>query len=250
MAAAPSNNRYSAPPPPRPAEPLDGILLVDKPSGPTSHDIVALIRRRFRIPKVGHGGTLDPLATGLLIILLGKGTKLSDRFMGSDKTYTGSMRLGVETNTQDADGEVTREADPSGITRADLQAAMDAMRGDSFQMPPMVSAIKVKGVPLYKYARKGETIAREPRLIHLYEFRVTAFTPPEAAFTVTCTKGTYVRTLCADLGTTLGCGAHLAALRRSRSGDLTVEQTVTVPELEAMSPAALAARVLPIRMFV
>ncbi len=241
--------RYSAPTPPRDMDRFDGVLVVDKPSGPTSHDIVDLVRHQFRIRKVGHGGTLDPLATGLLIILLGKGTKISSRFMGSDKTYTGTLRLGIETNSQDADGEVTREADPSGVTEAALQAAMDAKLGDSFQIPPMVSAIKVKGVPLYKHARQGRTIERDARLIHLYEFHVTAFTPPDASFTVTCTKGTYVRTLAADIGTGLGCGAHLTALRRTRSGDLTLDGAVTIDELEQMTLNALAERVLPLRTF-
>ncbi len=241
--------RFGAPPPPRDPDRFDGVLVVDKPSGPTSHDVVDLVRRRFRIPKVGHGGTLDPMATGLLIILLGKGTKLSDRFMGTDKTYIGAMRLGIETDTQDADGVVTREADPSAVTEAALSAGMASKLGDSFQMPPMVSAIKIKGVPLYKHARKGITVDREPRLIHLYEFRLTAFTPPVAEFTVSCTKGTYVRTLCADIGAALGCGAHLTALRRTRSGELTLEQATTAAAIAAMTPEQLLQHVRPIASF-
>ncbi len=162
--------------------PLDGLLLVDKPSGPTSHDIVAQIRRRFRIPKVGHGGTLDPMATGLLVILLGKGTKVSERVMGHDKTYEGVFRLGIETDSQDADGRVVAEKDPSAVTAEQIAAQMSARLGDQMQTPPMVSAIKLNGVPLYKLARKGQTVERAAKLVHLYRFDLLEFTPPDVRF--------------------------------------------------------------------
>ncbi len=241
--------RYKAPAPPRDADPFDGVLPVDKPSGPTSHDIVAAVRRRFGIRKVGHGGTLDPLATGLLILLLGRGTKCSARFIGADKTYTGTLRLGVTTNTLDADGEVVEEHPIDGVTAERLQTEMDSRRGDSFQTPPMVSAVKVDGVPLYKHARQGRVIEREPRLIHVYDFRLTGFEPPHADFTMTCTKGTYVRALCADIGEALGCGAHLTALRRTRSGDFDIDRAIPFDTLMTLEPDALCGRIIPLGQF-
>ncbi len=240
---------HNTPPPPRPADPMDGVLPVDKPSGPTSHDIVAAVRRTFGIAKVGHGGTLDPMATGLLVLLLGKGTKLSARLMGSDKTYTGTLRLGTTTNTLDADGDILATHPFEGITAEQVAAQMTARQGDSMQTPPMVSAVKVDGIPLYKHARKGHTVEREARLIHVYEFRLTRFAPPEADFTLTCTKGTYVRTLCADIGDALGCGAHLSALRRTRSGDLSLEQATPFQALLDMPVESFRERILPMRMF-
>ncbi|MBA4388027.1 MAG: tRNA pseudouridine(55) synthase TruB [Verrucomicrobia bacterium] len=239
-----TNNRQFRPPAPRAPDPFDGILLVDKPAGPTSHDIVDSIRRKFGFNKVGHGGTLDPQATGLLVILLGKGTKLSDRFMGADKVYEGTMRLGIETDTQDAQGKTTREADATAVTAEQLQAAMGKFTGDIMQTPPMVSAAKVGGVPLYKLARKGKTVPREPKLIHVYEFKLLDFKPPDASFIIRCTKGTYVRTLCSDVGAALGCGAHLAQLRRLQSGDFKIEECSTLDSLLAMSLEQLVDKVI------
>jgi tRNA pseudouridine55 synthase len=233
------------PPPPLPVlGPLDGLLLVDKPCGPTSHDIVAKIRRHFRIPKVGHGGTLDPMATGLLVLLLGKGTKISDRVMGHDKTYEGVFRLGVETDSQDADGQVVAAKDPAAVTAEHVAAQMQQRLGDQMQTPPMVSAIKINGVPLYKLARKGQTVERPPKLIHLYRFELLDFTPPDVRFAVECTKGTYVRTLAHDIGQALGVGAHLVQLRRTRIGRLDIAQATPLDELLALS--SLEAKVLPL----
>jgi tRNA pseudouridine55 synthase len=226
--------------------PWDGILLVDKPAGPTSHDIVDRVRRHFRIEKVGHGGTLDPMATGLLVLLLGRGTKLSNVVMGSDKVYEGTLHLGVATDTEDVDGEILAEADASGVTREQLEAEMKKLTGDIMQTPPMVSAIKKNGVPLYKLARKGQTVEREPRLIHVYEFVLLDFAPPQARFRLRCTKGTYVRTICADIGRALGCGAHLRELRRTQSGSLKVDAALPLAALLAMNLDQLAARVIPI----
>ena len=214
--------------------PLDGLLLVDKPSGPTSHDIVAQIRRRFRIAKVGHGGTLDPMATGLLVILLGKGTKISERVMGHDKTYAGTFRLGLETDSQDADGRVVAEKDASAVTADQVRAQMQARLGDQLQTPPMVSAIKLNGVPLYKLARKGETVERQPKLIHVYRFELLEFTPPDVRFVVECTKGTYVRTLAHDIGQALGVGGHLCQLRRTRIGRIDVANAFALDDLLAL----------------
>ena len=228
------------------ADPLDGVLLVDKPAGFTSHDVVAKFRSAFRLKKVGHGGTLDPSATGLLILLLGRGTKLSDRIMGGDKAYEGTLKLGIATATQDADGEITQERDASRVTREMLEAEMNRLKGDSMQMPPMVSAIKQNGVPLYKLARKGIDVERSARLIHLYDFRLLNFSSPCADFSVRCTKGTYVRTLCADIGESLGCGAHLVQLRRTRSGGLSLNDALPLADILQMTRGQLRERIIPI----
>ncbi len=224
--------------------PLDGLLLVDKPSGPTSHDVVAQIRRRFRIPKVGHGGTLDPMATGLLIILLGKATKISERVMGHDKTYEGVFRLGIETDSQDADGQIVAEKDAASIAADQVVAQMNARLGDQMQTPPMVSAVKIKGVPLYKLARQGETVPRQPKLIHVYRFDLLAYAPPDVRFAVACTKGTYVRTLAHDIGQALGVGAHLVQLRRTRIGRFGVADAAPLDAL--LARPSLEGNILPL----
>ncbi|MBN1672250.1 MAG: tRNA pseudouridine(55) synthase TruB [Kiritimatiellae bacterium] len=238
--------RAGPPAPPRALDPFDGVLPVDKPAGPTSHDIVDLMRRRFRFKKVGHGGTLDPQATGLLVLLLGRGTKLSETFMNADKTYEGHMHLGVATDSQDAQGKVIREGDCSGITRARVEEEMAKFLGDIMQTPPMVSAVKKDGVPLYKLARKGKTVERKPKLIHVYEFDLLEFDPPQVFFRLRCTKGTYVRTICADIGEKLGCGAHLAQLRRMRSGGLHVDDALPVEQLREMTREDLLPRIIPV----
>lgn len=225
----------------------DGLLLIDKPTGMTSHDMVDGVRRMFRFAKVGHGGTLDPLATGLLVLLIGKATRLFDIVMGGDKTYEGVMRLGVETDTEDRDGQITAQKDASGVTVDQLTASMAARKGDLMQTPPMVSAIKRDGVPLYKLARSGKTVEREPRLIHVYDFQLLGFTPPDARFRLTCTKGTYVRTLCADIGRELGCGACLDELRRTASGPHTVDQAISLETLRTLTRPDLESRILPSR---
>jgi len=229
---------------------FNGVLLIDKPAGPTSHDIVHKIRRTFAIPKVGHGGTLDPAATGLLVLLLGKGTKLSDAIMGGDKGYSGTMLLGLTTASQDTDGETLEERPWDGVTREQLAAEMAALLGDTYQLPPMVSAVKVKGVPLYKSARKGQEIERKERLIHLYRFDLLTFDPPYATFDVASTKGTYVRTLCHDVGQKLGCGACLSNLRRTRSGAYDVKDALPFDDALACTPEQLAARVIPMARIV
>lgn len=227
-------------------DPVDGILLVDKPAGPTSHDVVHQIRRHFNLKKVGHGGTLDPAATGLLVLLLGRGTRVSNRFMSSDKTYEGTIRLGITTDSQDAQGKVLREADPSGITREQLEAAMAKFKGDMYQTPPMVSAIKIEGVPLYKKALRGEEVERQPRFIHIYSFRLLEFTPPSASFVLRCSKGTYVRTICHDVGEALGVGAHLSQLRRTESAGYNVSQAIPYETLLSMSQLELLDVALPL----
>jgi tRNA pseudouridine55 synthase len=228
------------------ADPMDGVLLVDKPAGPTSHDVVAHIRRHFNLRKVGHGGTLDPAASGLLVLLIGKATTLSNRFMSSDKVYEGTLRLGIATNTQDAEGEVLQERDASGITREQLEAAMAGFRGDMYQTPPMVSAVKINGVPLYKLARQGDEVERQPRFIHVYEFTLLEFTPPSAFFRLRCTKGTYVRTICHDVGERLGVGAHLSQLRRTRSGEFGIGQATPFEHLLSLAPLDLLNVAIPL----
>jgi tRNA pseudouridine55 synthase len=244
-----TNRRFNSPAPPQQVEASDGVLLVDKPAGPTSHDIVDDIRRRFGFRKVGHGGTLDPQATGLLIILVGRGTKLSDRFIGSDKIYHGTIRLGIATDSHDAQGKILREGDCSAVTREQLLAAMAKFVGDIFQTPPMVSAIKIDGVPLYKRARKGQVIEREPRLIHVYEFSLVDFELPRARFVLRCTKGAYVRTICNDVGDLLGCGAHLEQLRRTQSGALKIEDALQMDEIMRMNRDDLVKKLIPMLKF-
>ncbi len=224
---------------------LDGALLIDKPSGPTSHDVVDAIRRQFRIKKVGHCGTLDPNATGLLIIVLGRGTKLSEKLMGDDKVYEGTMKFGETTDSYDSDGELVASLPVMPMTLAELNESAAAFIGDQMQIPPMVSAIKIKGVPLYKLARQGIEVPREPRLVHIYNFRFTDYTEPLGIFKLACTKGTYVRSIAHDLGGKLGCGAHLTTLRRAVSGKFDVADAKPLDEILRLSAVELEKRVIP-----
>src|SRR5215469_3876577 len=224
---------------------LDGAILVDKPSGPTSHDVVDAIRRRFGIKKVGHCGTLDPAATGLLIIVLGRGTRLSEKLMGDDKVYEGTIRFGVTTNSYDADGEVLETKSIPPLTLEELNEMAGQFIGDQMQTPPMVSAIKKNGVPLYKLARKGVEVEREPRLVHIYNFRFTSYAEPGGDFRLACTKGTYVRSIAHELGQKIGCGAHLATLRRSASGKFDVADSKPLDDVLKLSLGELEKRVIP-----
>ena len=220
--------------------PLDGALLVDKPEEWTSHDVVAKVRNHFRIPKVGHCGTLDPMATGLLILVFGKATRLSESLMATDKVYEGVMRLGESTDSHDADGELTGSMPIPLLSLEDLNAAAKAFEGDLQQIPPMVSAVKVGGVPLHKLARKGQEVERQPRLVHIYSYKFHEYEEPFAYFEVACTKGTYIRVLADDLGKQLGCGAHLTRLRRLTSGRFDVEDANTLETILKWSQAELA----------
>ena len=226
--------------------PFDGVLLVDKPTGMTSHDVVDRVRRHFGFKKVGHCGTLDPAATGLLILVLERATKLQDRLMSADKAYEGTMLLGVSTDSQDADGKVIAEKPVPPLTVEEIESAFAKFRGDIQQVPPMVSAVKHQGTPLYKLARKGKTVEREPRLVHIYDLRVLTLDLPRISFRVACTKGTYVRTLCSEIGDTLGCGAHLCELRRTRSGSFDVKDTHALSELMNLSRPQLQPLIIPI----
>jgi tRNA pseudouridine55 synthase len=226
--------------------PFDGALLVDKPAGCTSHDVVDRLRRHFGFKKVGHCGTLDPNATGLLIIVLERATKLQDRLMSDDKAYEGTMRLGLATASHDADGEVVAEKPVPPFTAEQIEAVLAKFRGDIQQVPPMVSAIKHEGTPLYKLARKGKTVEREPRLVHIYDLRALELRLPDIAFRVACSKGTYVRTLCHDIGEALGCGAHLHDLRRTRSGDFDVQDAHRLDKLLLLNRPELQPLIIPI----
>jgi tRNA pseudouridine55 synthase len=201
----------------------EGLVLVDKPGGITSHDAVAAVRRALSTRKVGHAGTLDPMATGLLLVGVGRATRLL-RFLGDlPKTYEGRLRLGVETDTLDAEGTVTRTS-PADIGDAELRAAMEAMVGDSLQVPPAYSAVKVGGTKLYEAARAGRRLEARARPIHVDAFALDGRLGDEARFRVICGGGTYVRVLVADVGAALGCGAHLTALRRTAVGPFGVAE--------------------------
>ncbi len=225
-----------------------GVLLVDKDPGFTSHNAVALCRRILGTKKVGHCGTLDPMATGMLIVVIGKATKVQDRLMGEDKVYTATMKLGIETNSQDADGQVVAEKPTEGVTEEAIRAAFDHFLGAFDQVPPMYSAVKINGVPCYKLARKGREVERKARAVQVLGYTISRIdlVSAEVDFTVHCTKGFYVRTYAHDIGQRLGCGAHLTALRRLRSGAFDISQAVPVPELKAAGREELLARLLPL----
>lgn len=225
-----------------------GVLLVDKDPGFTSHNAVALCRRILQTKKVGHCGTLDPMATGMLIVVIGKATKLQDKLMSEDKVYTATMKLGIETNSQDADGEVVAEKSTEGITEENIRAAFEHFNGEFDQVPPMYSAVKINGVPCYKLARKGKEVERKPRRVKVLSYEITRIdlVQAEVNFTVHCSKGFYVRTYAHDIGQRLGCGAHLTALRRVRSGHFDIAQAVDVPTLKAAGREDLLARLLPL----
>jgi tRNA pseudouridine55 synthase len=224
---------------------LDGAILVDKPAGWTSHDVVAKLRNHFRIPKVGHCGTLDPNATGLLIIVLGRGTKLSEKLMSSDKVYEGEVKFGETTNSYDADGEIITTAPVPPLTVEKLNEEAGRFLGDQMQLPPMVSAVKIEGVPLYKLARKGIEVERKERFVHIYTYRFISYAEPIGIFRVACTKGTYVRSLVHDLGQRLGCGAHLKNLRRTDSGKFAVNDAAPLEMILQWSPVELTQHVIP-----
>lgn len=210
---------------------MNGILLVDKPAGITSHDVVDRIRRAAGTRRVGHTGTLDPGATGLLVLCLGAATRLSEHLTGLDKVYEGAMRLGIVTDSYDLDGKVVAESPvPANLTMADIQHACDRFAGEIMQVPPMVSAVKVGGERLYKRARQGEVVERAPRQVTVWEFRVLSYEAPDARIRVKCTRGTYVRSLCYDVGQALGCGATLASLRRTFVGQFSVEDALPVDQ--------------------
>lgn len=209
---------------------LNGFLVIDKPTGWTSHDVVAKIRRVTRSSKVGHGGTLDPMATGVLPIAMGKGTKVLGYLQEADKAYRGVMRLGVTTDTYDITGRVVRECPTDGVTPARIREVFESFRGELMQVPPLYSAIKKDGVPLYKLARKGVDVEVQPRAIVIHGLEVTGIDLPLVSFEVSCSKGTYIRSLCHDIGEALGVGACLASLVRTQAGHFRIEDAVSMEE--------------------
>lgn len=224
----------------------DGVIVVDKPEGPTSHDVVATVRRKLKVEKVGHTGTLDPMATGVLPLVLGRGTKLARYLTGADKSYRATLRLGITTRTLDAEGEVVQVRDvPEQLDAATLEAALVPLRGHIDQVPPMFSAKKVDGKKLYQLARKGVEIERVAKPVTVHELRLVRCAPPELVLDVTCSAGTYVRVLAQDIGEALGCGAHLAALRRTAAGQFDLSQAITLDAL-VTDPSLLQEHLVPL----
>ena len=209
----------------------EGILNVNKPAGWTSSDVVGFVRGRSRVRRVGHAGTLDPAATGVLPLLVGSATRLAEYLVDATKTYDATVQLGLETDTYDLEGEVTARNDASHVTLADVEAALAAFRGDFYQTPPAYSALKRDGVPLYKRARRGETVTPEPRPVRVDELDITYFEPHSVRLRIDCAKGFYVRSLAHDLGSALGVGGTLAALVRTRVGSFHIEDAVDVETL-------------------
>lgn len=208
----------------------NGILIVDKPYGWTSQDVAAKLRGVFHEKRVGHGGTLDPMATGVLPIFIGRATRGVEFFESAEKEYIAGLRLGTVTNTQDTTGEVL-ETNPVTVTREDVEAALRRFTGELDQLPPMYSAIKINGQKLYELARKGKEVARAPRRITILELELLGGEDSDYTIRVRCSKGTYVRTLCHDLGRALGCGGCMSSLRRTRAGSFTLAQAVTMQQV-------------------
>ena len=209
-----------------------GILLIDKSAGPSSAQVVGRVKKLFQAKKVGHLGTLDPFASGLLLLGVNEGTKIADIFLGGTKSYRGVMVLGVETDSQDATGKVVKEGSVPLIGETQLRRLEEEFTGEMQQVPPMFSALKKDGVRLYRLARQGKEIPRAPRSVRVEALRIENVSDSELEFEVTCSRGTYVRTLAADMGQALGCGAHLKSLRRTACGHLNVQQSITIDELE------------------
>lgn len=210
---------------------MDGILVIDKPAGWTSHDVVAKVRRLTGVRRVGHAGTLDPLATGVLPLGIGQGTRVLEYLSNSDKRYTARLRLGAATDTYDADGTVTERGDWQHLTEAAVRTALATFAGAIEQRPPAYSAIKQGGVPLHKLARRGVAVEAPLREVTVYTIEVLDLQLPDVVFDVWCSKGTYVRSLAHDLGARLGCGAHLTALRRTATGSLTADEAIDLKSL-------------------
>lgn len=223
-----------------------GLLVIDKPSGVTSHDVVDQVRKVYKMKKVGHAGTLDPPATGVLLVGLGRATRLLAFLQSLPKSYRAVAKFGVATSTQDAQGEVV-SVRPADLKRQQIEAAAASFRGEIRQVPPMVSAVKIGGEPLYKKARRGEIVHREPRSVRVHEFLIEDFDTDTqvAKIFVNCSSGTYIRTLAADLGDALGTGAHLLSLRRLSIGSFTENDALRVEELEGIGLKASLQRVLP-----
>ena len=227
-----------------PRRAIDGVLLLDKPPGLTSNAALQSARRLYNAAKAGHTGTLDPLATGLLPLCFGEATKFAGELLDADKTYAATIRLGITTDTADAEGQVlvTR---PVEVTPQQLEAVLQPFTGEIMQVPPMHSALKRDGKPLYEYARQGIELERTARRVTIHAIELHRFSEASLSITVACSKGTYIRTLAEDIGAALGCGAHLQALRRTRIGRLHLDQAVTLSALEGLAPEQRDAMLLP-----
>lgn len=227
---------------------LDGVVVVDKPAGMTSHDVVDRVRRRFGTKRVGHAGTLDPDATGVLVVGIGRATRFLSYAQTSLKRYRARARFGISTSTQDASGDIVRTR-PARFTREQLSEAMSAFVGEIEQVPPMVSAVRVGGERLYRKARRGEEVERRARRVTIEDLELIEFVPgdvPEATVDIVCSSGTYIRTLMHDIGESLGCGAHVASLRRTQAGGFKDEEAVSLDDLDRsrVRPVAEAVRFL------
>jgi tRNA pseudouridine55 synthase len=221
-----------------------GLLVIDKAPGMTSHDVVAIARGALKIKKIGHCGTLDPMATGVLMLLINKATKLQDMLMVEDKVYEGRLKLGVTTDSQDADGDPVEVKEVPDLTAGDIKNAFDKYCGNFDQIPPMVSAIKKDGVRLYKLARQGKVIERDPRAVSVSDYQIHDINLPDVDFTVHCSKGFYVRTYAHDIGADLGCGAHLTSLRRTRSGKFDLMNSIPAMDLKTIGREAILEKLI------
>ena len=228
---------------------IDGALLLDKPVGPSSNGVLQEAKRLLGARKAGHGGTLDPLASGLLLLLFGEATKFAGLLLDQDKEYLASVKLGETTATGDAEGEILERREVP-VDRPDLDAVLERFRGEIEQLPPMHSALKRDGVPLYKLARQGKAVERASRRTRILELEVASFEPPRLSLRVRCSKGTYIRTLAEDIGAALGTGAHLSGLRRTASGRFRIEDAVSLEALRELPSAARSDRVLPLTALV
>ncbi len=212
---------------------MDGILNIDKPAGKTSYGVVARIKRLSGERRVGHAGTLDPDATGVLPVCIGKGTRIVEYLSGASKTYRAGIELGAATDTYDASGKIMQRRDPSGIDRAKLESVLNLFRGSIHQTPPMYSALKHRGQPLYKLARAGISIERKSRLVTIHRLEIIDWQPPVFTLEIECSKGTYIRSLAHDLGQVLDCGAFLKSLVRTRYGPFDIKEAVSLSQLES-----------------
>jgi tRNA pseudouridine55 synthase len=219
---------------------MDGILNINKPAGMTSHDVVIEVRKRFKMRKVGHTGTLDPDATGVLVVCLGKATKMVRFLLNDEKEYESVLILGISTHTQDSSGTIIKKVDNFSITEEEIKEVSKRFEGEQEQIPPMVSAVHHHGRRLYELARQGKVVERKPRKINIFSFKIIEIKIPEVRFNIVCSKGTYIRTICSDLGDALGCGAHQAKLVRIRAGQFHIKDSLTLDELwQASQPETL-----------
>lgn len=223
---------------------MQGILIVDKPKSFTSHDIIDLIRKKFHLKKVGHAGTLDPAATGVLVVLIGKATKSSAQISGQDKEYHACLTLGVATDSLDSEGSITKTKKVGSISLDSIQKVFDQFVGAIEQVPPMFSALKHKGEKLYALARRGIEVKRKARVVHIHRLELIKYASEQVHFFIKCSKGTYIRTLAVDIAKRLDCPGHLSQLRRIKSGPFTIEQAVNLDELSNFTNHQLKEKLL------